>query len=817
MPRKHQLAPGAVRKILEMVKTRPELTYRQISGMFGTTAGRVSQLCYDNGVRRHAKRETLPPETAAKIAEMIKTHPELPYRKIAELFGITEFKVWELARQHAIDRRKNKTPLSQDLRAKILVELKQSHNSLATDRRPIQTIAEKFNVTLSQVTNLSIKAGLFFRGKYRPFEAARDWARTSGIRSCEDWNKTPIPRDIPANPNEVYLNYGWISWPDFLGHNTWTRRTILAYLQDIQALLPSLSDADLLKLLRETGLLPVLAFKAKGNIADVLRVLRGGEPPQHKTGDEIVVDEGVADSDYEPPETEINPHAADRAKSLRAGAETIQHIIESQLAVLRSKWFRDGDAAPTLALFNQQGSEFFQEIAHRFLEEVTAVESLATPWWGLHKNGKPVPPSPMQKYVAWRLQKDRIFGNWSGTGAGKTDSAGLAAYVIGSELTVVLAANSTVFGWREQLEETFPGCQVSTKMSEVRRGKGAFLVLNYERFQTTGARAKAQKVIELRPDFVVLDEVQLVKQRGGEASNRSRVIREMLSALPNAHVLGMSATPVINELREGISLLETIRQETLPYKTKATIPNALDLFAALRQTGVRYIPKYEQTEKTVKVSTRRDDLLAALQVTDDILPIEQTLLPAKLEAIKNRIKPGTVLYLEYVEGMVKTVRVFVESLGYSVGEYVGDTPTLAREAVKKQFIAGEIDVLIGSRAISVGVDGLQQRCGQLVLLGLPWTHAAYTQLVGRVYRQGGVGTVQIVIPQVIIGSNGGRWSWDEARLKHIESKRTLAECATDGAIPTTSALSRNVMAVKAIKALNRLSKRAKACGAGDMP
>jgi superfamily II DNA/RNA helicase len=159
--------------------------------------------------------------------------------------------------------------------------------------------------------------------------------------------------------------------------------------------------------------------------------------------------------------------------------------------------------------------------------------------------------------------------------------------------------------------------------------------------------------------------------------------------------------------------------------------------------------------------------------------------------------------------LVNTVRDFVESLGYSVGEYVGDTDNLAREKVKKQFIAGEIDILVGSRAISVGVDGLQQRCNQLILLSLPWTHAAYVQVVGRVYRQGGAGTVQIVIPQVVVGCNGDRWSWDEARMKHIESKRTLAECATDGVIPTTSTLSRKILALKAIEALNKLSKNAK--------
>jgi superfamily II DNA or RNA helicase len=589
-----------------------------------------------------------------------------------------------------------------------------------------------------------------------------------------------------------------------------TNTRLQAYLKEIQSVLPYLSDADIVQLLKDNGILGNLLFKSKGGVAEVLRCLRNGKLPRINPQERERV---VPESDYESPEAKIDPHVADHAKALQVNTETVEHIVDSQLAALRARWFQEGTAANTLATFcSGPGGVLFQEITRRFVEEINGVDSLETPWWALHKNGRPVPPSPMQKYVAWRLKRDRVMGNWSGTGAGKTDSAGLAAYVIGSHLTVVLASNSTLLGWKEQLEETFPGCRVYTHISDVQRGAGTFLILNYEKFQTKTAGNVAKRVISLQPDLVVLDEVQLVKQRDSNPSNRSTTIRVMLARLPKAHILGMSATPVINELQEGFSVLEAISNKKFPYKSKATIPNALDLFAALRQIGVRYIPKYEQAQETMTVSTQRDDLLSSLRNIKevDILPIEQTLLPAKLEAIRDRIKPGTVMYLEYVEGMVNIARAFVESLGYSVGEYVGDTDIVAREKAKKQFIAGEIDVLIGSRAIGIGVDGLQQRCVQLVILSLPWTHAAYAQVVGRVYRQGGTGTVQIVIPQVVVGSSGGRWSWDEARMKHIESKRTLAECATDGVIPTTSTLSRKVLAVKAIAALNSLSKRAKA-------
>src|SRR5262249_35115899 len=157
-----------------------------------------------------------------------------------------------------------------------------------------------------------------------------------------------------------------------------------------------------------------------------------------------------------------------------------------------------------------------------------------------------------------------------------------------------------------------------------------------------------------------------------------------------------TATPVINELQEGVSLLEAIRQETIGIKTRANINSALAFFAVLRRSGVRYIPRYEQTEEKPVLSERRDDLYDDLTKVSDMLRIERVLLPSKLKQVKDKIQPGTVLYLEYVEGLLEATTAYVQSLGYSVGAYVGEKDSAERELVKKKFIAEEIDVLIGS-------------------------------------------------------------------------------------------------------------------------
>ena len=57
--------------------------------------------------------------------------------------------------------------------------------------------------------------------------------------------------------------------------------------------------------------------------------------------------------------------------------------------------------------------------------------------------------------------------------------------------------------------------------------------------------------------MIVLDEVQLIKHRGKDADSlRSFALTGLLSELPTSKVLCMSATPVINDLTEGVSLAE---------------------------------------------------------------------------------------------------------------------------------------------------------------------------------------------------------------------------------------------------------------------
>ena len=57
---------------------------------------------------------------------------------------------------------------------------------------------------------------------YLEFSKAREIARSFKLNSNKDWNKRFLlenygKSDLPASPDSIYRNKGWISWPDWLG------------------------------------------------------------------------------------------------------------------------------------------------------------------------------------------------------------------------------------------------------------------------------------------------------------------------------------------------------------------------------------------------------------------------------------------------------------------------------------------------------------------------------------------------------------------------------------------------------------------------
>ena len=162
-----------------------------------------------------------------------------------------------------------------------------------------------------------------------------------------------------------------------------------------------------------------------------------------------------------------------------------------------------------------------------------------------------------------------------------------------------------------------------------------------------------------------------------------------------------------------------------------------------------------------------------------ILKMEQILTIARIPTILKELRPKTIVYTHYVEGIVALLKEAIEAEGWTVGFHRGGD-----KSGRDLFINGSVDILIASSAMATGVDGFQRVCDRLILNIPPWTSAELEQLEGRLNRQGQVHDKLTILMPVTYGlDDGEHWSWDEGRLARLQNKQTIADAAVDGVMP----------------------------------
>ena len=459
------------------------------------------------------------------------------------------------------------------------------------------------------------------------------------------------------------------------------------------------------------------------------------------------------------------------------------------------------------------GKKIHDTLVETFLSEYDGMESLKIP----DGYAFPEPPRMMQKYAAYRIKRDPYFCNLSGTGAGKTLSAILASRIIDSKMTLVVCPKDVVNQWateeRVSITAIFPDSKVITEKpafdAKYDENKHQYLVLNYDKFSQDDSEALMRKLVKERIDFVVLDEVQFIKRRHGEKRNESQrrhnlgvLLTEARKKNSQMKVIGMSATPVTNDLEEGKSLLQYITGKMYEdLATRATVQNAMSLHQKLSTISIREIPKYKSDileHHDVEVYADKPQNIHAKDLKKNPLLIEQYLTESRIPEIIKKINGQTIIYTEYVTGIVQQLRKAVEDAGFTHAEYTG-----ADHSGLERFKHGQAQVLIASRPVSVGVEGLQKVCNNLIINTLPWTRAQYEQLRGRLHR---LGQHSDVVHVHIIKASMAGYPYDERKWNRIEWKRSLADCAVDGKVPKGNLPTKEQMQQELIKWLERLER-----------
>ena len=469
--------------------------------------------------------------------------------------------------------------------------------------------------------------------------------------------------------------------------------------------------------------------------------------------------------------------------------EAVDFFVASRRNRIWAEVFEDESAVEGMETFADDG--YGRQVRDQFLDEYSQARDMQIPnGWAFRINGKITPPNLMQKVAAVRLKNQKRMLNLSLTGTGKTIGGILSSRIINANLTVIICPLDTINNWHGEIKNVFPDSRVTTKnfnpyWLNVADGH-YFIILNHEMFQQPATASNVRQLLDrYKIDLIIVDEIHRCKQRSEDPSKRRQMV---LALITNAneinsdlHVLGMSATPIINNLKEGKSLVELVTGvERSDLNERATINNCMKLHQAFVTLGIRSRVKPKITINRVKIPIDCTHLVDEIRDKGtSVLKMEQILTSARISTILEQIRPKTIIYTHYVEGIIDQLKEAIEAKGWSVGFHIG-----GNKSGRESFINGSTDVLIASSAMAVGVDGFQRVCDRLILNIPPWTSAELEQLEGRINRQGQVHDTLAIIFPVTFGTDGeDYWSWDEGRLARLQNKQTIADAAVDGVMP----------------------------------
>jgi superfamily II DNA or RNA helicase len=298
----------------------------------------------------------------------------------------------------------------------------------------------------------------------------------------------------------------------------------------------------------------------------------------------------------------------------------------------------------------------------------------------------------------------------------------------------------------------------------------------------------------------------------------------------------MSATPVVNNLSEAKHLIEMLTGEGTDLKTRSTIRNCIAMFQALVKYGIRWKPTYREIkvcEPKIVPGTRYDSTAGKFNISGAIeidagpdlyaelvaektekrrsfhtADVDRITLPAKLDEIVSSVgkREKAIVYTEFRDGITDVLLNGFRAEGHKVALFDGSVSDEDRNQTLAAFrlpagSAKAVNVIVATSAITTGIDGLQH-CQKLIMASLPFTHARYEQLRGRIRRptaDKSPRTITILCP--IVRTNG--WSSDAIRLKRIESKKDIASSTVDGTVPKFAGSSRAGLEQSILKALDK--------------
>jgi hypothetical protein len=463
-----------------------------------------------------------------------------------------------------------------------------------------------------------------------------------------------------------------------------------------------------------------------------------------------------------------------------------------------------------------------QEIREKFQKETCGIEEIKQSCSNIFGHEL----KDQQCLTMLRVSREDFFLNYSETGAGKTKAGIATAYHNYLKHTIVFCPHSVIGRtWMRQINQANFVKEENVVANEILTEFGdddfTFEVWNYDKFNTEGkADSRLKEIIKSkRYDFVIFDEVHRLKNKNSNTYNSLMKFLQTLRKLnPQVKIYACTATPTTTSIRDLQGIYEIISGKKADELISGSLSSQLiNGNKILETSGFGYFPKskmevrYNGIDSETLFKSKGKAIfgteLANIDGTSieeecikhrgNMSKIEELHLLLKFNAYKHLIKKGTVIYTEYTYGdkMLFELKDLVEdrlhlsACIYSgeYKEYDGDCKENKDGYLKTSiddFIENNKDILIGTKSMCEGVDGIQWVSNRVILHTIPSVWSVLHQLIGRFDREGSYFVdegVDVFVPMVVFqDGEGSTVSFDRDRRWGLSMYRKIKDDVTKG-------------------------------------
>ncbi len=438
-----------------------------------------------------------------------------------------------------------------------------------------------------------------------------------------------------------------------------------------------------------------------------------------------------------------------------------------------------------------------------------------------------------------------FFLNADDPGMGKSVAFLAAVCSAGSPSILLIApkmvADDTWTGAHGEIARCLPQAQVLRGMPALLatrpEDRMLFGVVHYEELLDADAVAA---LAERSFACLCLDETHYIKRRAGQDYTRRRAALDTLRRSARA-AIGLTGTPLVNELAEPLSLLQILSQHAPQFAhaqlDQRRMSDAADVFEAMLPHMIRrakprmllHLPGYSIATVPIPLPNDRVEMLISVhawpknRASAALIELRKLAVQAKLPYLMERAQQTVkLLILTYLREDVSTTIAaqLMEVLPDQVLHINGATSRAERAAALAAFRRPDGPrVLVGTLGtIGVGLTlfdpELAATANEIIIADLPYTWAAFEQGIARLHREGQQQEVRVDVLQTTttahLGDATPLQTIDERIWALIGDKRQLALVAVDGQYTQEQV-------VLTRRALHRWLDQARTTGIGAIP